>query len=84
MENNKKKIEYSVQKQLSKFIRQKGLLQKSNRVINPIDLLRKVRLAKEFISKCQYLDSKTCTKEDSDTYRKEISKACNTIMNYYL
>lgn len=82
--NIKKEIEQSVQKQLSEFIRQKRLSKKNNRVVNPMGLLKKVKLSNEFASKCKLIIEEDKVFKYKDVYDLEVSKACYSIINYYL
>lgn len=78
----KEKIEKLVKNQLAQFITLKRLTKKNNRLVNPVSFLRKVTLAKEFVSKCQHQNYDL--KDGKVYFDKEVSKACKVIIDNYL
>ncbi|WP_223609368.1 hypothetical protein [Chryseobacterium sp. OSA05B] len=83
-QDEKGKIKESVKFQLANFVRKKGLTKKNNRIIDPEGLLKKFRLASEFVSICTYSNNDIDLKEYKDYFELEVSKASDEIINFYL
>lgn len=75
---NFKRMKNQIKTNLDQFIKQNNLTKKSNRVINPESLLKKIQMANKFT--INNINAGRVTKKEIE----ELNKAYKDIMNNYL